>query len=74
MKRFLCWLLKHDARFRHPQQERCLCRRCGHLIGRDGVDNGLYVPPPWIVDREGRVRTEKDRPVELRANKSGTVP
>jgi hypothetical protein len=22
---------------------------------------------PWIVDRDGRVRTEKDRPVQLKA-------
>lgn len=57
--------------------KRLLCRLFGHRWTIKGL-TGRYewcgrcrerreMAPPWVVDRDGRVRTDKDRPVELRA-------
>lgn len=36
MARILCWAFGHKAKFWHPQQTICLCRRCDRIVTRRG--------------------------------------
>lgn len=35
LKQAWCFVVGHDERYTHPQQQRCICRRCNDIIQRE---------------------------------------